>query len=193
MTPDLRPGANAESIDTRNLTGLLRSDLERHFFYNGQAGRIPRDIDLWRNFLIPRCAPVGIYRVSRWLQLRNFGALAKLITWINFYLYGVEISSRCDIGPYFYMPHAAGTVIGATAIGQYAVVYHQVTLGAKTIQFADEGRPTIGDRVVIGTGAIVLGNITIGNDCRIGANSLVLTSMSANSKAVAATAEITLR
>jgi serine O-acetyltransferase len=180
-------------IDTRSLSGLLRSDLERYFFYNGQPGRLPRKRDLWRNFFVPRCAPVAIYRLARWFQVRNLGGLAKLATWVNFYLHSVEISSRCDIGPYFYMPHAAGAVIGATSIGEYAVIYHQATLGAKAIEFGDEGRPVVGDRVLIGSGAKVLGDIHIGNDCRIGANSVVLTSMPANSLAVGVPANIISR
>jgi len=184
---------NEAGIDTGTLTGLLLSDLERHFFYNGQAGRVPRKRDLWRNFLIPRCAPVALYRIARRLQVAGFGGLAKVLTWINFYLHGVEISSRCDIGGYFYMPHASGAVIGAVAIGRYAVIYHQATLGAKTVEFRDEGRPVVGDRVVVGSGARVLGSITIGDDCRIGANSVVLESMPAGSLAVGVPARVLVR
>jgi len=179
-----------EPIDTSRLSGLLQSDLERYFFYNGQAGRIPRKRDLWRNFLIPRCAPVAIYRLSSACQKKNWNGSAKLLTWLNFYLHGVEISSRCNIGPYFYMPHANGAVIGATSIGSHAVIYHQATLGAKTIEYADDGRPRVGDRVLIGSGAKVLGAITIENDCRIGANSIVMTNLPQGSLAVSPQAQI---
>ena len=178
------------TIDTSSLAGLLRSDLERYFFYNGQPDRVPRKRDLWRNFLIPRCAPVAIYRVARLLQQADWSGLAKLLTWFNFYLHGIEISSRCAIGPYFYMPHANGAVIGATSIGSYAVIYHQVTLGGKTIEYNDAGRPEVGDRVLIASGAKVVGAIHIGDDCRIGANSVVLKSLPAGSLAVGIPARI---
>lgn len=179
------------SLDLSSLTGLLLSDLERYFFYNGQAGRRPRKRDLWRNFLIPRCAPVGLYRVARRLYMGGFSKLSKLVTWMNFFLYGVEISARCDIGGYFFMPHASGTVIGATAIGRYAVIYHQVTLGAKVVMFSDEGRPVVGNNVVIGSGAKVLGNISIGNGCQIGANSVVVKSLPDNALAIGIPAQVT--
>jgi len=173
------------SINTTTLVGLLRSDLERFFFYNGQPGRVPRKRDLWRNFTIPRCLPVALYRVARALQLARHPTLAKLVTWINFYLHSVEISPRCAIGPYFFMPHVAGTVIGATAIGEYAVIYHQVTLGAKTVVHLDEGRPVVGNQVI--------GAITIDHDCQIGANSVVLSSVPAGSLAVGIPAKVVSR
>ena len=166
------------------LTELLISDLERYFFYNGQQGRNPRKRDLWRNFLIPRCAPVALYRLSRWLWERKRGGLSKFVTWVNFYLYGVEISSECAIGPFFYMPHASGAVIGALSIGSYAVIYHQVTIGATRIQFDHLLRPVIGNRVLIASGAKVLGNIEIGDGCKIGANSLVMRSMASGMVAI---------
>lgn len=173
-----------------SLIDFLLSDLERYFFYNGQAGRNPRKRDLWRNFLVPRCAPVALYRISRRFYIGRFRGLSKVITWMNFYLHGVEISARCDIGPYFYMPHASGAVIGATTIGRYAVIYHQATLGAKTIEYGDEGRPVVGNGVVIGSGAKILGDIFIGDNSRIGANSVVVESLPSNTLAVGVPAKI---
>jgi serine O-acetyltransferase len=179
-------------IDIESLSGLLLSDLERYFFYNGQEGRIPRKRDLWRNFLVPRCAPVALYRVAHRLHLSGLKGLSKFVTWINFYLHGVEISARCKIGAHFYMPHASGAVIGATAIGRYAVIYHQATLGAKTVAFGDEGRPIVGDYVMVGSGAKVLGGITIGDGCRIGANSVVTESLPPNVLAVGVPAKFSI-
>jgi serine O-acetyltransferase len=174
------------------LIDLLLSDLERYFFYNGQEGRLPRKGDLWRNFLIPRCAPVALYRVAHNLHLRGLIRLSKFVTWINFYLHGVEINASCNIGAYFYMPHASGAVIGAIAIGRYAVIYHQATLGAKTVVFGDEARPIVGDHVVIGSGAKVLGEITIGDGCKIGANSVVIKSLPPNVLAVGVPAKVVI-
>lgn len=156
-----------------SLIELLKSDLERYYFYTGRAGKQPRFHHLWRNFLVPRCAPVGIYRLSRWLYEKRLRPLAKILTWINFYLYGIEIASACEIGPYFYMPHASGSVIGAMSIGHHAVIYHQVTIGAKEIMFSYDGRPVVGDNVFIAAGAKIIGAITIGDNCVIAANAVV--------------------
>lgn len=169
---------------------LLMSDLERYFFYNGQPGRMPRTFDVWRNFLIPRCMPVALYRVAHWCHIKKLGRLAKLISWINFYLHGIEISSRCSIGKSFYMPHASGAVIGAASIGHFAIIYHQVTIGSQKINFFDDNRPVIGNSVLIGSGAKVLGSITIGDGCTIGANSLVLDSIPSGFTVVASKAQL---
>ena len=179
-------------IDGESLIDLLLSDLERYFFYNGQSGRKPRKRDLWRNFLIPRCCPVALYRLAYQLNLLNFNVASKVVTWINFYFHGVEINARCNIGAYFYMPHASGAVIGATSIGRYAVIYHQATIGAKTVAFGDEGRPVVGDNVMVGSGAKVLGEITIGNGCKIGANSVVTESLPPNVLAVGIPAKFSI-
>lgn len=163
------------------LIELLKSDLERHYFYTGRAGKVPRLHHLWRNFLVPRCAPVAIYRLSRWLYVKRLSPLAKVLTWVNFFLYGIEIAAQCEIGSHFYMPHASGTVIGAMRIGHHAVIYHQVTLGAKEIMFSYDGRPVVGDHVFIASGARVIGAITIGDNCVIAANAVVNASAPADS------------
>lgn len=163
-----------------SLTGYLKSDLERYYHYNGRPGIAPRKRELWRNFLIPRCAPVTIYRLAHHAHKNGLGVIAKLLTWLNFYLHGIEISSKTAIGPYFFMPHASGTVIGAVSIGHHAVIYQQVTIGAKEVEFEHVGRPTIGNYVLIGSGARVLGSITIGDGCVIGANSVVTKSVAEN-------------
>lgn len=167
--------ADAE-LKPPSLGALLASDLERYFHYYGQPGRRVRRRDLWRNFLIPRCAPVALYRLAHAAHRRGNTGLAKLVTWINFYLHGVEISAACAIGPHFFMPHAAGTVIGANRIGAYAVIYHQVTLGAKEIEPAHDQRPTVGDRAFIASGAKIIGAIVLGDDVVVGANAVVTRS-----------------
>jgi len=174
MTPDSR-------VIRPSLIYLLKSDLERHYFYSGRAEKPVRSYHIWRNFLVPRCAPVGIYRLSRWLHEKRIKPLAKILTWCNFFLFGTEIASNCQIGSHFYMPHAAGTVIGAMSIGHHAVIYHQVTLGAKEIMFGYAGRPVVGDNVFIAAGAKVIGDIVIGDGCIIAANAVVNKSTPINS------------
>ena len=180
--PSSQPLEALKMDDTRlSLAELLKSDLERYFHYYGKPGRNPRKRDLWRNFIIPRCAPVAIYRLASACERGGWHAFSKLITWINFYLYGVEILAECDIGPHFFMPHASGTVIGAKKIGRYAVIYHQVTIGAKEIDSSNTLRPIIGDNVMIASGAKVLGQIEIGDRCVIGANAVVTKSAESDS------------
>jgi serine O-acetyltransferase len=80
--------------------------------------------------------------------------------------------------------HGVGVVIGETAvIGDDVLMYHGVTLGGKTLE-AVKRHPTVGDRVTLGAGAKLIGNITIGNDCAVGANAVVTKSMPPGTVAV---------
>lgn len=167
-------------VENLTLVELLKSDLESYFHYHGASGRVVRKRDLWRNLLIPRCAPVGLYRLAYATRRAGWKRVSMLLTWINFYLYSVEFSSRCTIGPYFFMPHAAGSVIGATRIGHHAVIYHQVTIGAQFIDIEHVARPRIGDHVFIASGAKIIGNIELGDHCTIGANAVVTKSAGSN-------------
>lgn len=95
---------------------------------------------------------------------------------INFVLFGLEIAVRCEIGPGLYFPHTQGTVIGANKIGENATIYHNVTFGAREIDidYSSSSRPDIGNNVIIGAGAKILGPIVIGNNVRVGSNSVVV-------------------
>lgn len=166
--------------DQLTLVELLKSDLQCYFHYHGASDRPVRKRDLWRNFLIPRCAPVGFYRLAYATRRAGWKRTSALVTWINFYLYSVEFSSRCVIGPYFFMPHAAGSVIGAARIGHHAVIYHQVTIGAQFIDIEHVARPQIGNHAFIASGAKIIGNIEIGDHCTIGTNAVVTKSAGSN-------------
>lgn len=88
---------------------------------------------------------------------------------------GVEIHPGATIGRRFFIDHGMGVVIGETAIvGDDVMLYHGVTLGGRSIARGTKRHPTIGDRVVIGAGARVLGDILVGDDAQIGANSVVV-------------------
>lgn len=152
---------------------LLKSDLHQYYIYTNRPGKRVSSFGLWRNFVIPRCAPVGIYRLSHWLHMHRLTPVAKILSWMNLFIFGVEIASNCKIGSHFYMPHVSGTVIGAMSIGHHAVIYHQVTIGAKEIMFEYEGRPVIGNNVFIASGAKVIGDILVGDGCVIAANAVV--------------------
>jgi serine O-acetyltransferase len=101
-------------------------------------------------------------------------------------LFGIEVTPNCEIGPGLFFPHTVGTVIGACRLGQNVTVYHGVTLGAKELDmhFDPATRPSVGDNVILGSGAKILGGISIGDNVIIGANSVVLHSIAPNLRIV---------
>lgn len=106
---------------------------------------------------------------------------------------GIEIHPGAKIGRRCYIDHGMGVVIGETAeIGDDVLMYHSVTLGAVTNERVKR-HPTIGNNVMLGAGAVILGNIKIGDNSKIGANSVVLKDIPENSTAVGAPARIISR
>lgn len=164
------------------LIELLKKDLERLFFYSGQPSRKAVVVDVVYNIFNPRFAPVVLVRAAHVLYLADFSVLAKLVSLLNFLLFGIELAVRCEIGPGLCFAHTQGIVIGARSIGSNALIYHQVTLGAKNMDMAYDPmqRPLVGDNVVLGAGAKVLGGITIGDNSIIGANAVVTHDIPAN-------------
>ena len=113
------------------------------------------------------------HRASNWLWHHRARLLARASAELTRVLTGVEIHPAATLAPGVFIDHATGVVIGETAqVGTDVTIYHGVTLGGTSL---DKGKrhPTIGDRVIIGAGAKILGPITIGDDSRIGANAVV--------------------
>ncbi len=119
------------------------------------------------------------YRISHFLWRRGFKLVARIYSnWIRT-VTGIEIHPAAIIGRRFFIDHGMGVVIGETAvIGDDVMIYHDVTLGSRTYN-SGKRHPTIGNEVVIGAGARVLGNVTIGHGARISANSVVLKDLPA--------------
>jgi serine O-acetyltransferase len=104
---------------------------------------------------------------------------------------GVEIHPGAQIGRRFFIDHGMGVVIGATAVvGDDVMLYHGVTLGGRSLARGTKRHPTVGDRVTIGAGARVLGNIEIGDDVQIGANSVVVKDVPAGAVATGIPARV---
>jgi serine O-acetyltransferase len=125
-------------------------------------------------FAYPGVHAIWGHRVSHWLWQRGAKVAARTLAEITRILTGVDIHPGATLGPGLFIDHATGVVIGETAeVGEDVMIYHGVTLGGSG---RDTGKrhPTIGDRVVIGAGAKVLGAIKIGDDSRIGANAVVV-------------------
>jgi serine O-acetyltransferase len=164
------------------MLAYLKKDLERLYFYQGRPGRKVTAATVWHRALSPRFLPVVLYRMSHAFYKKKLTILARIASLINFHFFGIEIAMRSEIGPGLCFPHTFGIVLGAHNIGCNALIYHEVTVGAKEMDFGFnlETRPVIGDNVVIGAGAKVLGRIRIGNNSVICANSVVLRSFPDN-------------
>lgn len=142
---------------------------------------------VWIKVFNPRLFPVLLFRLSRYCYLTKWlKFFSPVFSWLNVILFGIEITPRCNIGSGLMVPHSVGTVIGASSIGNHATIFQGVTLGAAALDLAFDAslRPQVGDNVVIGAGAKVLGGILIGDNVKIGANAVVLDSLMANTVAV---------
>lgn len=115
---------------------------------------------------------------------------ARVLSNVTRTLTGVEIHPGASIGRRFFIDHGMGVVIGETAIvGDDVMLYHDVTLGGRSLAKVKR-HPTVGNRVTIGTGARVLGDVTLGDDSQIGANSVVTKDVPNGSVAVGIPAQI---
>ena len=111
---------------------------------------------------------------EHWLWNHGCKSLARLLSQLTRHMTGVEIHPAAQIGKHFFIDHAMGVVIGETTIiGDNCTLYQGVTLGG-TGNETGKRHPTLGNNVVVGTGAKVLGNIRIGNNVKIGGNSVVV-------------------
>ncbi len=135
---------------------------------------------IWAAFFHPSFMCVFAYRVNRHWYLRGPRMLARLLNARRKYWFGNDVSMYADIGPGLYLPHLSDIVIGTGAVvGRRVIIFNGVTLGTRWMH--DKKMPRVGDRVVIGTGAKLLGDITVGNDCVIGALSFCNTDVPAGS------------
>jgi serine O-acetyltransferase len=141
----------------------------------------------------PGLHAVWAHHVSRWLWRHGMRLLARLVSQFARLFTGVEIHPGAEIGRRLFIDHGMGTVIGETAIvGEDVTLYQGVTLGG-TGKEKGKRHPTLGNNISIGSGAKLLGNITIGDNCRVGANSVVLRSVPPNSTIVGVPGHIVLR
>lgn len=166
---------------------------------NGLLARLRDDIEvvlekdpaarnIWEVLLYPGLHALWAHRVAHRLYLQGIPFLPRLISQIARVLTGgIEIHPGATIGKRFFIDHGSGVVIGeTTVIGDNVMLYHQVTLGAtgwwKDMRSPSAKRhPTIEDNVVIGSGASILGPVTVGANTKVGAMALVVDDVPANS------------
>jgi serine O-acetyltransferase len=141
----------------------------------------------------PGLHSLWFYRINHWLWNHGFWLLARWLSQVARFLTGIEIHPGAQIGRRLFIDHGLGVVIGETAIvGDDVTLYQGVTLGGTSKEHGKR-HPTIEDEVVIGGGAKVLGNITVGKNCRIGAGSVVLRNVPENSTVVGVPGHIIFR
>jgi serine O-acetyltransferase len=153
----------------KNIIKTLRADFAIIFERDPAARN-------WLEVLLcyPGLHAIWLYRFAHWLNQMKLPVIPRMISQFARLFTGIEIHPGARIGMGAFIDHGMGVVIGETAIiGEYVLIYQGVTLGGTGKQ-SGKRHPTLGDNVVIGAGAKVLGNIEIGSNSRIGAGSVVL-------------------
>ncbi|WP_319423155.1 serine O-acetyltransferase [Pleurocapsa sp. FMAR1] len=149
----------------------------------------------WFEVLVcyPGLQALFFHRFAHWLCKIGIPFLPRFISHLARFLTGIEIHPGAQIGKGVFIDHGMGVVIGETAIvGDYSLIYQGVTLGG-TGKELGKRHPTLGENVVVGGGAKVLGNIQVGNNVRIGAGSVVLKDVPSNCTVVGIPGRIVYR
>lgn len=169
----------------------LRTDIERFLSMRGRTGPVSR-LTLVATCFSPRMAPVALLRLAEFFHGRGLGSVGKIFSMLNVLIFGIEVSPQVEIGGGLFLPHTVGTVIGAERIGSNCIIMQGVTLGTREpdMSFTAATRPVIGNHVVIGAGAKIIGPVTVGDHAKIGANAVVLSDVPAYSVAVGIPARI---
>lgn len=170
------------------MLNTLREDI-RSVFERDPAARSTLEVLL----CYPGLHAIWGHRIAHWLWEHNLRLLARLLSHVIRGLTGIEIHPGARIGSQLFIDHGMGIVIGETAeIGQRVTLYHGVTLGGTSLE-KKKRHPTLGDNVVVGAGAKILGAITIGDNSRIGANAVVVKSVPPNSVVVGVPGQVVVR
>lgn len=163
----------------------LKYDID-NVIKNDPAARNPLEVLL----LYPSIHSIINHRIAHFFYKGKMFFMARLISQISRFFTGIEIHPGAKIGKGLFIDHGMGVVIGETAeVGDNVTIYHGVTLGGTG---KDKGKrhPTVGNNVIIGSGAKILGPILIGNNSKVGANAVVLKDVPENRTAVGAPARI---
>ncbi|MEO3778481.1 serine O-acetyltransferase EpsC [Micromonospora sp. B11E3] len=182
------------AVGSPGLLRLLAEDLRT------VVERDPATRNALEALLHPALPAVWTHRVAHPLHRRGRRLSARLLMLLARAFTGTEIHPGAVLGRRVFIDHGAGVVIGETAVvGDDVTIYHQVTLGAvgwwrdRRRSAGERRHPVVGDRVVLGTNATVLGPVTVGHDAVIGAQALVIDDVSSHSRALAPAAAVSLR
>lgn len=148
---------------------ILREDIQT-VFHKDPAARSRAEVLLF----YPGLHALWSHRIAHALWQRKLRLLARLISHCNRWFTQIEIHPGARIGRQFFIDHGAGVVIGETAeIGNNVLLYQGVVLGGTSLK-KEKRHPTLGDDVIVGAGAILLGPIRIGDGAKVGAGSVVI-------------------
>jgi len=164
---------------------LFREDLKT-IFAKDPAARSTIEV----LFCYPGLHAIWSHRVAHFLWRHHLRLCGRMMSHTARFVTGVEIHPGATIGRRFFIDHGMGVVIGETSeIGDDVLLYQGVVLGGTTHQ-KKKRHPTLGNGVVVGAGAILLGDIVIGDEARVGAGSVVVTSLEPNTTAVGVPARV---
>jgi serine O-acetyltransferase len=172
------------SVELRDVPGprwwsLLREDVQCVLERDPAARNL---LEVWT--IYPGVHAVALHRLAHALWRRGWRYLPRWMSFFARWLTQVDIHPGARIGKRFFIDHGAGVVIGETAeIGNDVTLYHGVTLGGTTWHIGKR-HPTLGDQVVVGAGAKILGPIVVGERARIAANSVVIDAVPADATVV---------
>lgn len=172
----------------------LRLDIERYDRMRGRSGTVSTP-GLVLACFSPRMAPVALLRTAEFFHAHRLGIVAKFFSMLNVLVFGIEVSPQVQIGGGLFLPHTVGTVLGAERIGDNCTIMQGVTLGTSEpdMGFTVAERPVIGNNVLIGAGAKVIGRLIIGDHAKIGSNAVVLRDVPAHALAVGVPARMVVR
>ena len=183
-----RPRADRPSLRRDRQIPTLRGDRSRGLWsawaraiaamredIQGVFDRDPAARSVWEVVLLyPGLHAIWMHRLAHWLWKHDLFFLARLLSEINRFLTGIEIHPGAQIGRRFFIDHGMGVVIGETAgIGDDVLMYKGVVLGGTTSQ-KGKRHPTVGSDVVLGTDAVLLGAIVVGDGAKVGSGSVVI-------------------
>lgn len=144
-------------------------------------------------FCYPGFHALLFFRVAHSLWIRKLRFLGRLISQVGRFLTGIEIHPGARIGPGLFIDHGMGVVIGETTeIGEDCTIYQGVTLGGTSLK-KEKRHPTLGDNVIVGVGAKILGPFRVGDNSRIGAGSVVINEVPPNCTVVGIPGKIVMR
>lgn len=139
----------------------------------------------------PGLHAVTLHRVSHWFWTHDWKLVARMLSQLTRFFTGIEIHPGAKLGRRFFIDHGMGVVIGETSeIGDNVTIYHGVTLGGTSWK-KEKRHPTLGDNVVVGAGAKILGPIVVGENSRIGSGSVVVKDVPPNSVVVGVPGKVT--
>src|SRR5215470_12427774 len=162
----------------------IRTVLERD-----PAARSPLEVVL----CYPGVHAIWLYRIAHWLWRRGWTTSARLVSHVTRFATGIEIHPAARLGPGLFIDHGMGVVIGETAeVGENVTLLQGVTLGGTSLK-REKRHPTLGNNVVVGAGAKIIGGFKIGDGSRIGAGSVVVREVPTNSVVVGVPGRVTYR